>query len=103
MLRAKFVSGWDELIVAGGVESMSRVPIGTDGGALMYDPSLLSKISYVPQGVSADLIATIEGFTREELDSYALKSHQRASEATEKGYFDQALIPIFDFKWTFDS
>ncbi|MCB0631337.1 MAG: acetyl-CoA C-acyltransferase, partial [Lewinella sp.] len=79
----KIRSGWEEMVVAGGVESMSRVPIGADGGALLYDPELISKTDFIPQGISADLIATIAGFDRESLDQYALRSQQRAHHARE--------------------
>jgi acetyl-CoA C-acetyltransferase len=92
----KIRSGWEDLVVAGGVESMSRVPMGSDGGALIEDPHVSSKVNYVPQGIGADLIATIEGFTREELDSFALRSQIRATEATKSGYFQRALIPVCD-------
>jgi acetyl-CoA C-acetyltransferase len=92
----KIRSGWEEMVVAGGVESMSRVPIGSDGGALLYDPELISKTDFIPQGISADLIATIAGFDRESLDRYALRSQQLARQARENGYFKQAMIPIHD-------
>lgn len=92
----KIRSGWEDLVVAGGVESMSRVPIGADGGALLYDPELISLTDFIPQGISADLIATIAGFEREQLDRYALRSQELAREATAKGYFKGALIPILD-------
>lgn len=91
----KVRSGWESLIVAGGVESMSRVPMGSDGGALMQDPQISDKIGFVPQGISADLIATLEGFSREAVDRYALQSQQRAAVAAANGYF-KSLIPIRD-------
>jgi acetyl-CoA C-acetyltransferase len=91
----KVRSGWESLIVAGGVECMSRVPMGSDGGALMQDPLISDKIGFVPQGISADLIATLEGFSREELDSYAMLSQQRAAAATADGYF-KSLVPVRD-------
>jgi acetyl-CoA C-acetyltransferase len=90
----KIRSGWEDLIVAGGVESMSRVRMGSDGGALMQDPRVSSKVNYVPQGIGADLIATLEAFTREELDKFALQSHQRAARATKNGYFRRSLLPV---------
>ncbi len=96
LAASKVRSGWESLIVAGGIESMSRVPIGSDGGALMYDPELINGVKFVPQGIAADLIATIEGFDRESLDRYALNSHQRAATAWNEGYFKKAIIPIFD-------
>lgn len=92
----KIRSGWGQLVVAGGVESMSRVPMGSDGGALMYDPALISGVPYLPQGVAADLIATLEGFTREMVDAYAYQSQQRAHHAIETGYFGRSVIPIYD-------
>ncbi len=90
----KIRSGWEDLAVAGGVESMSRIPIGADGGAIMTDPAVNSKIGFVPQGISADLIATLENFSREDVDRYALCSQQRAAYATENGHFKKSLIPI---------
>jgi acetyl-CoA C-acetyltransferase len=95
MAAMKVRSGWENLIVAGGVESMSRVPMGTDGGALAYDPAVSGKVKFVPQGIGADLIATIEGFTRQDVDEFALASQQRAACAREKGYF-KSLIPVKD-------
>ncbi len=92
----KICSGWADLVVAGGVESMSRVPIGSDGGPLLYDPEVIQTTCYIPQGIAADLIATIEGFSRSDLDTYALQSQQRAQEAQQQGYFSKSLIPIFD-------
>lgn len=92
----KVRSGWEGLVVAGGVESMSRVPMGSDGGPLIYDPEVINRVHYVPQGIAADLIATLEGFTREMVDEYALQSQQRAAQAQRKGYFDAALVPIRD-------
>lgn len=96
MAAMRVRSGWEELIVAGGVESMSRVPMGSDGGAMMEDPRVSSKVNYVPQGIGADLIATMEGFTREELDRFALQSQQRAAAATKNGYFNHSLVPVRD-------
>ena len=93
----KIRSGLEDLIVAGGVESMSRVPMHSDDGPMLFDPDVVGKINYLPQGVAADLIATIEGFSREELDAYALQSHQRATYAMQKGYFDKSLVPIRDW------
>ncbi|MCH2083072.1 MAG: acetyl-CoA C-acetyltransferase [Saprospiraceae bacterium] len=92
----KIRSGWEDLVVAGGLESMSRVPLGSDGGPLLFDPEVTNKINYLPQGVSADLIATIEGFSREEVDAYALRSQNRAYQAQTNGHFSNALIPIYD-------
>lgn len=95
LAAAKVRAGWADLIVAGGVEAMSRVPIGADGGALMDDPVVSAQIGFVPQGVSADLIATSEGFTRQDVDAYALLSQQRAAHAAASGYF-KSLIPVQD-------
>lgn len=92
----KVRSGWEEMIVAGGVESMSRIPMGSDGGAWYSDPSVNSTLGFIPQGVSADLIATIEGFTREIVDNYALLSHQRATHAQKNGYFNKSIVPVRD-------
>ncbi|OZE11067.1 acetyl-CoA acetyltransferase [Rhodococcus sp. 05-2255-3B1] len=89
-------SGWDRLIVAGGVESMSRVPLGADGGAWPCDPLTNYGNYFVPQGVSADLIATIEGFDRDEVDAYAVRSQQRAAHAWSMGHFEKSVIPVFD-------
>ena len=89
-------SGWDRLIVAGGVESMSRVPLGADGGAWPCDPLTNYGSYFVPQGVSADLIATIEGFDRDEVDAYAVRSQQRAAHAWSMGHFEKSVIPVFD-------
>src|SRR6266576_4453723 len=81
MAAQKVRSGWEDLVVAGGVESMSRVPIGSDGGAWAMDPATNYDTYFVPQGVSADLIATIEGFPRQDVDRYALGSQERAAKA----------------------
>lgn len=95
LAAANVRAGWADLVVAGGVESMSRVAMGADGGALMDDPVVSASIGFVPQGVSADLIATLEGFSRPLLDEYALCSQQRAAHATAQGYF-ASLIPVCD-------
>ena len=92
----KIRSGWDDLVVAGGVECMSRVKMSSDGGALLNDPEVSTKVGHVPQGISADLIATIEGYDRERVDQYALQSQQRAIHALREGYFDNSVIPIHD-------
>ena len=96
LAAAKVASGFEQLVVAGGVESMSRVPMGSDGGAWMLDERVVSAIGFVPQGISADLIATLEGFTRDELDAYAARSHQRAAAARAAGHFSRALVPVHD-------
>ncbi|GJM34520.1 MAG: acetyl-CoA acetyltransferase [Saprospiraceae bacterium] len=92
----KIRSGLEELVVAGGTESMSRVPMGSDGGPLLNEPELINRMNYVPQGISADLIATIEGFTRAQVDAYAFQSQERAHHAQQQGYFQKALTPIYD-------
>ncbi len=88
--------GFEDLILAGGVESMSRVPMGSDGGAWASDPATAFKAGFVPQGIGADLIATIEGWSREDVDAYAAESHHRAAKAWANGYFDNAIVPIKD-------
>ena len=93
----KVRSGWEDLVVAGGVESMSRVPIGSDGGAWSQDPETSSATHFVPQGIGADLIATIEGFAREDVDAFALESQQRAAKAREGGFFAGSVVPVKDF------
>ena len=92
----KVRSGWEDLVVAGGVESMSRVPIGADGGAWAQDPETNSATLFVPQGIGADLIATLDGFTREDVDAFALESQRRASAARAAGYFKQSVVPVRD-------
>jgi len=89
-------SGWEHLVIAGGVESMSRVPMGSDGGAWAMDPATNFDTSFVPQGISADLIATIEGFTREDVDRYAARSQQLAAQAWAGGYFKKSVVPVVD-------
>lgn len=89
-------SGFEDLIVAGGVESMSRVPMGSDGGAWAMDPATALQTGFVPQGIGADLIATIEGWGRADVDAYAAESHHRAAKAWANGYFDDAVVPVKD-------
>ena len=96
MAAQKVRSGWEDLVVAGGVESMSRVPIGSDGGAWAQDPATNSATDFVPQGVGADLIATLSGFTREDVDRFAVTSQQRAAHAREAGYFAGSVVPVKD-------
>ncbi|GIE53793.1 acetyl-CoA acetyltransferase [Amorphoplanes nipponensis] len=93
---AKVRSGWDHLLLAGGVESMSRVPMGSDGGAWAMDPETALATSFVPQGISADLIATLEGFGRDDVDSYALRSQERAAKAWAGGHFARSVVPVRD-------
>jgi acetyl-CoA C-acetyltransferase len=92
----KVASGWEDLVLAGGVESMSRVPMSSDGGAWSMDPETNFATSFVPQGIGADLIATIEGFTREDVDAYAARSQQRAAAAQADGRFDGSIIAVRD-------
>ena len=93
----KVRSGWEELVVAGGVESMSRVPLGSDGGAWALDPETNSVTGFVPQGIGADLIATLEGFSRQDVDAFAMESQKRASHARASGYFDHSIVAVKDF------
>jgi acetyl-CoA C-acetyltransferase len=95
LAAAKVRSGWEQLVVAGGVESMSRVPMGADGGAIMDDPAIAAQIGFVPQGISADLIATLEGFSRADVDAYAVRSQQRAASAWAEGRF-KSIVPVYD-------
>ena len=92
----KVASGWEDLVMAGGVESMSRVPMGTDGGAWAMDPETNYDTSFIPQGVGADLIATVEDFTREDVDAYAARSQERAAVAQEEGRFAGSVVPVRD-------
>jgi acetyl-CoA C-acetyltransferase len=92
----KVASGWEDLVLAGGVESMSRVPMGSDGGAWAMDPETNYDTSFVPQGVSADLIATVEEFSREDVDAYAVRSQERAARAQAEGRFADSVIPVKD-------
>ena len=89
-------SGWEDFILAGGVESMSRVPMGSDGGAWAMDPRTNLDTSFVPQGIGADLIATIEGWSREDVDTFAAESQARAAKAIANGYFSKSVIPVVD-------
>lgn len=97
MAAMKVASGWEDLVVAGGVESMSRVPIGSDGGAWAQDPATNSATLFVPQGIGADLIATLEGFSRDDVDAYALESQRRAAAARAEGRFRFSVVPVTDF------
>ena len=92
----KVRSGWNQLVIAGGVESMSRVPMGSDGGAWAMDPETSYESYFVPQGISADLIATIEGFSRADVDAYAVESQKRAAAAWSAGYFTKSVVPVKD-------
>ncbi|MEU6075454.1 acetyl-CoA C-acetyltransferase [Micromonospora sp. NPDC047074] len=92
----KVRSGWEDLVLAGGVESMSRVPMGSDGGAWALDPETNFRTDFVPQGVSADLIATLDGHDRDVVDGYALQSQARAAKAWANGYFARSVVPVRD-------
>src|SRR5699024_9167779 len=88
--------GFEQLLIAGGVESMSRVPMGSDGGAWAADPDTAIKTGFVPQGIGADLIATLEGWSREDVDAFAAQSNQRAAAAWDNGYFKDSVVPVRD-------
>lgn len=92
----KVRSGFEDLVVVGGVESMSRVPMGSDGGAWVLDPQTNLHTHFTPQGIGADLIATLEGFSREDVDRFALQSQQKAAQARENGAFKRSLVPVRD-------
>ena len=96
LAAAKVASGFEDFVVAGGIESMSRWTMGSDGGAWFMDPRINQGTGFIPQGVSADLIATLEGFSRHDLDSYALQSHQRAAAARGAGHFRRSVVPVHD-------
>lgn len=89
-------SGWEDLILAGGVESMSRVPMASDGGPWAMDPQTSFATDFAPQGIGADLIATLEGFSRTDVDTFAAESQARAAKAIANGYFKKSLIPVTD-------
>lgn len=93
---ARVRSGFEDLLLAGGVESMSRVPMASDGGAWAMDPETAFATDFVPQGVSADLLATIEGFSRTDVDAYAAESQRRAAFAQQAGFFKESLVPVLD-------
>ncbi|CAM4066596.1 acetyl-CoA C-acetyltransferase [Janibacter anophelis] len=95
-VAARVRSGFEDLLIAGGVESMSRVPMGSDGGAWAMDPRTALETDFVPQGISADLIATIEGYDRAEVDRFAAQSHARAAAAWDNGYFERSVVPVKD-------
>ncbi|MEU0988793.1 acetyl-CoA C-acetyltransferase [Streptomyces sp. NPDC005953] len=96
MAAMKVRSGWEDLVLAGGVESMSRVPMASDGGAWFADPMTNHTVGFVPQGIGADLIATIEGFSRRDVDEYAALSQERAAQAWKDGRFDRSIVPVRD-------
>jgi acetyl-CoA C-acetyltransferase len=92
----KVASGWEDLVLAGGVESMSRIPMGSDGGAMAMDPATAYEGYFVPQGISADLISTLEGWSREDVDAYAARSQERAEIAQREGRFTNSIVPVKD-------
>ena len=92
----KVRSGWEDLVVAGGVESMSRVPMGSDGGAWALDPETNLQTAFVPQGIGADLIATLDGYSREMVDEFGMQSHHKAAAARTAGRFAKSLVPVTD-------
>ncbi|MFB7271006.1 acetyl-CoA C-acetyltransferase [Streptomyces sp. NPDC056244] len=96
LAAAKIRSGWEDLILAGGVESMSRVPMGSDGGAWMMDPMTSFATGFAPQGIGADLIATLGGFTRRDVDEFAALSQERAAAAWKDGRFERSVVPVLD-------
>lgn len=96
MAAQKIRSGWEDLVVAGGVESMSRVPMGSDGGPWALDPETNLKAGFVPQGIGADLIATLDGYSRADVDAFAEQSQKKAAAAQAKGYFQRSVIPVKD-------
>ncbi|MGD9339302.1 MAG: acetyl-CoA C-acetyltransferase [Chromatiales bacterium] len=96
MAAAQVMSGQSDMVIGGGVEAMSRVPMGSDGGAWPTDPQVAQKLYFVPQGISADLIATKFGFSREDLDEYAAESQRRAANAWEEGRFRKSVVPVKD-------
>ncbi|MFL6699510.1 MAG: acetyl-CoA C-acetyltransferase [Vitreoscilla sp.] len=96
LAAAKVASGFEDFVVAGGIESMSRWTMGSDGGAWFMDPRINQGIAFIPQGISADLIATLEGFSRRDLDAYALQSHQRAAAVRAAGHFGKSVVPVHD-------
>ena len=95
MAAMKVRSGWEDLIVAGGIECMSRVPMGSDGGSMAFEPKVNLRTQFVPQGIGADLIATLSGHSREDVDAFALESQRRASHASKQGYF-KSIVPVTD-------
>src|SRR3954469_8590559 len=92
----KVRSGMEELVLAGGVESMSRVPMGSDGGAWAMDPDNSYRTGFVPQGIGADLIAPLEGYSRTDVDTFAVESQTRAAKAWANGYFARSVVPVRD-------
>lgn len=100
MAAAKVGSGQEDLVVAGGLESMSRVPIGSSGGPMFADPEFVLDHNSVPQGIGADLIATLDGYSREDVDAFAMESQRRAAHARDNGWFDRSVLPVRDVNGT---
>lgn len=96
MAAAKVKAGEAQMTIGGGVECMSRIPMGASGGAYYTDPAVTNALSFVPQGISADLIATLHGFSRQDVDAYAVESQRRAKHAWDNGYFNNSVIPVRD-------
>ena len=96
MAAMKVRSDWEDLVVAGGIESMSRVPLGSDRGAWACDPETALDTQFIPQGIGADLIATLEEFSREDVDRFAMSSQQKAAKARESGLFKDSVVPVKD-------
>ena len=94
---AKVMAGQADMTIGAGVEMMSRVPMGSDGGAWAQDPQLANKTYFVMQGISADLLASLRGHSRRDLDAYSAESHQRAAKAWAEGRFDKSVVPVKDF------
>lgn len=93
---AQIMAGQSDLTIGGGIEHMSRIPMGSDSGAMHADPAIAYQTYFVPQGIGADLIATMNGFSREDVDAYAVESQKRAANAWENGYFEDSVVPIKD-------
>lgn len=96
LAATKIMAGWEELIVAGGLESMSRVKLGSNGAPWANDPAVSIQTGFLPQGIGADLIASLEGFSRQDVDAFAVNSQQKAAAARERGYFNRSLLPVKD-------
>jgi acetyl-CoA C-acetyltransferase len=96
LAASRIAAGWEDLILAGGVESMSRVPMGAAGGAWLQDPDISLQLRSVPQGIGADLLATLDGYSREDVDGFALESQKRAARARDLGWFDRSVVPVTD-------
>jgi len=96
MAAGQVMAGQHDMTIGGGVEVMSRVPMGADGGSWALNPEIAYKSYFLPQGIGADLIATIDGFSRDDVDAYAMESQKRAQNAWDKGYFDKSVVPVKD-------